>query len=566
MKDMGKSGMRIKNKALIANVQVALLGALSVFFFQPLIIYFSNASNFWYEPKHLLPIIAGVSVVVAFSAFIFLWVISKISEGAGCVFRLIAIFGIIGAFIQGNFIPDVNGSLDGTEIDWSSVNISMIESSILWLGILAVFVVFLKKNKERAEALIQYSFVGILAIDVVSLAAIIIVNNGFDGTLELVRSGFSSKDEYVVTTAGRYDFSNENYVIIVLDDFDSQEFNERIDTNIENVLQDFTYFPDTMSVYGHTELSIPQIVSGKKYYNEKPFGEYLREAYDESPLLTTMIKDKWQIGIYTDTIVPSGKTAEYSQNCINTESTITSKRKFIKYNYSLVAYYCSPYLIKRFFWFYPDVIKDTQGIPMDEYDSYYWDEAGFYSNLDINVSEERPVFRLYHFWGMHPPYERFSANGKDYEDRYDEAFAGNIYLIESFINQLKENDIYDNTVIVIMSDHGESADETGNWKQNPLLLIKGYGEKHAFETSDNRISYGDIQEIFKRLLEGKDAVTATDILKKDEQRVFLRYFIDDAEPNKREESYFTTIHEYVSSGSADDMSAFEDTNKYYSHQ
>ena len=53
-----------------------------------------------------------------------------------------------------------------------------------------------------------------------------------------------------------------------------------------------------------------------------------------------------------------------------------------------------------------------------------------------------------------------------------------------------------------MADHGAASYSGGGKIQSPLLLIKGYGEKHGFRISEAPVSYEDTQEGFISLLDG----------------------------------------------------------------
>ena len=60
-----------------------------------------------------------------------------------------------------------------------------------------------------------------------------------------------------------------------------------------------------------------------------------------------------------------------------------------------------------------------------------------------------------------------------------------VTLAERYLSALKKSGTYDNTAIIVMSDHGFNQDiDNADMGDNPfmrqcgLLLIKGVGEKH----------------------------------------------------------------------------------------
>ena len=65
-------------------------------------------------------------------------------------------------------------------------------------------------------------------------------------------------------------------------------------------------------------------------------------------------------------------------------------------------------------------------------------------------------------------------------------------MTNEYIKRLKENGAYDNSVIIVMADHGNTdlndADDM-LVRANPMFLVKGINEHHAFEKSDKPLSY-----------------------------------------------------------------------------
>ena len=77
-------------------------------------------------------------------------------------------------------------------------------------------------------------------------------------------------------------------------------------------------------------------------------------------------------------------------------------------------------------------------------------------------------------------------------------------LIDTYLKRLKENNVYDNSAIIIMSDHGfDYTDPSENGRQNPTLLIKGMYETHSLNTSNIPVSYEDLIGIYNDLIDGK---------------------------------------------------------------
>ena len=75
---------------------------------------------------------------------------------------------------------------------------------------------------------------------------------------------------------------------------------------------------------------------------------------------------------------------------------------------------------------------------------------------------------------------------------YDDKILSTITFIEKYLNRIKESGQYDNSIIIILADHGNNGyDPIG--RQNPILYIKGFDELHSeMIISDKKVSYEDL--------------------------------------------------------------------------
>ena len=80
-----------------------------------------------------------------------------------------------------------------------------------------------------------------------------------------------------------------------------------------------------------------------------------------------------------------------------------------------------------------------------------------------------PLFYFLHLYDPHSPYdapEPFSSMGKD---AYDGEIAFADHLIGRFIEELKKRDLYDKSVIIVTSDHGEGLGDHGEAEHGLLV-------------------------------------------------------------------------------------------------
>ncbi len=129
-------------------------------------------------------------------------------------------------------------------------------------------------------------------------------------------------------------------------------------------------------------------------------------------------------------------------------------------------------------------------------------------------------------------------------------------LTEIYLRKLKENDVYDNSVIIIMADHGYCYKNPSDdlRREDPILFVKGIGEKHEFQCSDKPVSFADLQGAYEKLLEGKLSNQIFDIDENSQRiRRYLYY------------EYMKEDHmwEYIQSGHVRDTESFVMTGKEY---
>jgi len=198
-----------------------------------------------------------------------------------------------------------------------------------------------------------------------------------------------------------------------------------------------------------------------------------------------------------------------------------------------------PYLQKHQIYFKTDKILGNR-IKFDEsvYSGRYTITDSLWSSLPsvVNNTSNMPTIKWIYSSAMVRPYHINEFGGppieeirKDmYDDGgYDEAFATANYEFEflnKIIKRMKELNIYDNTTIILVSDHGIGYG--GNWHDsaiNPLLMIKERNAGGEFKISDKLMSNADIYAITTYIASKKSDDIIDNPLLSDEKRT-VKYF------------------------------------------
>ena len=330
----------------------------------------------------------------------------------------------------------------------------------------------------------------------------------FAGTL--IASANTESKLIKVTNKNYTNFSTDkNFIVIVLDAIDSRKFEKVVNkSQYKNDLKDFTYYPDTLSHYLFTRESIPLIISGKPNYNETDYLTYYNNAFDNSKFLNNLIEQGYEINFFEHELNWTTQKARIVQNIVFLSNEENGTIYQIKCALNNIANKYLPFIFN----FMPSLRYMNCSTTLEdikEEDLYSWDNIDNYKyilNKPVTLTDKKQ-YKFIHTNGVHPPYNEDQNLNKVSEANSSETkeMQASLKLLVSYINMLKENGVYDNSVIVVTADHGyNNGDKIG--KQNPILYIKGINETNTqMNTNNNKISHLDLQDAYNLLLNGEQA-------------------------------------------------------------
>ncbi len=534
---------------------LCVVSGFMVCIFAPLETFFTNESEFWFTITQLLSVLLIVYVLFV-AIFLGIGVLIGKSKRKIEIYSFL-LSSMLYFYIQGNFVPRNYGVLDGKKIDWDSYTVYGIVSILLLIFFFVLWIFAIIKLKNNIVRHGKNICIYIALIQIITLSTLFIQNNILQD---------NQKKDIVVTDEGCFNLSkNQNIVIFVLDAFDSSYLNDVLKSDVgddyREILSDFTYYPDTLGGYPTTKASMPLILTGVRYENDIPYSDYIEGAYKNNEIYSTLRENNYSVGIYTEPLYFSAENEDYI-NITRGNYAIDNYGMFIKEIYKLVAFNYMPHQLKRFFFTTTadfDELKkadNNQSIFSLDTEDFYKDM----SNKEIILDDER-AFRLYHIDGVHPPYtfgeNMDSQSGMEY-DVYDEVY-GNIFLIQEYIKKLKEKNIYDDTTIIIMADHGQIGRN-----QNPIFMIKNTNEIHdSLQISDAKMSWDYLENIFVSLVKGSiiDQDFIIQCANEGKERRFLYYSWDDS-GNRQ---YMPTMSEYylTKDGDASNLDDLIQSNRFF---
>lgn len=509
-------------KKLLPGYILAFVTSFMFFIYEPLLMYSTNINEFWFDLYKILGTNIFVFLIsLAFMVFIHIVVyfIDKKFAKNNIILNLFTViwFGIfLVLYIQGNYLIGDLPSLDGKEIIWHEYKMQNIVSIILCELVFFVFFILVSELKfEKTINIIKYITIGIFGMLFISLVTTLVTT---EDVLDRKKAVYMTTENF-----GTYS-KDENFIIFLVDAVDSIKFNEVLKKNNEynNVFEDFTYFPDTLSAYPYTRDSIPFIVSGVWNENNTAFDEYSNKAYNESILLDTLKEEEYDMNIYqknlvwTDKKVNNIENVKFVKDKINKKRLITEEIKYILFKYL-------PFPLKR--------VSKIEGMDFDsckikgKEKKYSFKDKEVYNLINNTAFNkvDKKQFKFIHIEGAHVPFDYDKDLNKIKNGTYEQKIEATLTIINSYIKKLKDNDLYNNSNIIIMSDHGFSEGNGAIGRQNPILYIKGINEKHPMYQSDLPISYADLSEAYLDLIDGKNSEELFQNVNKDRTRRFIFY-------------------------------------------
>lgn len=310
---------------------------------------------------------------------------------------------------------------------------------------------------------------------------------------------------------------------------------------LQNVYTGFTYFPNTVSFYTHTILGLPPILGGYEYTPEEmdKRPEKLVKKFNESALVlptlfkenhfgTLMIDVDWldfEEG-YSGNLYKRNNigwerlNSKYKDAYVTDQPAIRPlankyrhKQKRQGFMYSL--YRALPAFLEEPIYNQGDYLSSNKekDFPMEVFESY--PVLHFLPALtDFTASQDTFTFLVSLLTHTNESFLEFPSYTLTSKFVAGDTWKGNIYshityhvnmasllLIGRFIQYLKDNDVYDNTRIIIVADHGPLFSQ--NPKKsfyfnndilpfNPLLLVKDFNAKGPLKTDNTFMTNADV--------------------------------------------------------------------------
>jgi len=514
-------------QGLLINFLFSLYLACLVGLFVPVDIYLNNQDS---TNIDLYGIFVGFLPTLVTLPFITLiiYLLLYVSRARLCFSIFVGVVSVC-AWVNSTFLFGSYGQIDGRGLTIDSWTlISWIQISITFV-IIFILYRYRKSNILRNVAL-SLLFIGSLST-IFSIAGFIRDGGSYKAS---VQRGFNK--ELLV-------FSKEKNVIhIILDELQSDVFENVIKGNkkVEDTLEGFVFFPDTISTYPTTVMSLPSMFSGEVYENDGGRREFLEALVDKKRTLPSILGEKGYL-----VSMHGGCDGIFSSCSSNTEKTL-NKTSLYSLDYiqliDLSLFKVSPDFLKDFIysgekWFVQQYLFDDKyvktsyvGLAHQIFEKY---------NRDVFISEDSPpTYKVFHSVITHSPiwldgYCQPLDEPAEHtlENKSNEALCA-LKHVDELIKKIKAMGIYDDTMFIISSDHGSNyypeslRSEFRAWgiiyaRAASTLLIKPFNSSGSFKVDDFPATLLDIPATILGALNIEGGVSGINLLS--EERPIKRY-------------------------------------------
>lgn len=466
-------------KKFVSALVVTAFTVFTLLFFSPLEIFLGNAIEFKFsmDIAAIILFLASLLISTCVSALVSLLPIKALRP------YNIIVFGIgFCAYFQSLFLNGSMGSLTGEEDHYSVplIIVNLLIWAVIFAALIVIFIV-LKKRKKAKTYFGAVRFVA-LALIVMQLSGVAVAYFNTDKSIDRI------KDTYITTDSKLELSQNENVVYFIIDTCDGDLVEQALKAypDMFSGFDGFTYFPNMSTTHSRTFPSLTYLLTGQKCYFNKPYTEYVNEAFENSSFIDDIDALGADIRLYTEASYIGEGTLNKIDNIVKYDSASFDCMNifgFIKQSIKVSGYRIAPYAIKDAFEYTADKINSASLVPIDNR-AVLFDDLAFNNEIITNSVKSNKnyskTFRLYHMFGTHPG--AVMNENCQYEKGVShlDSVRGCLRLIENYIAEMKKNGSFDNTTIIVTADHGyslPSEDLSLVAAPSCILLVKPAGNK-----------------------------------------------------------------------------------------
>lgn len=462
-------------KKRINNFIVCFLPWFMWMIFGPMEIYMGNTSQFLFGYSDFIFIMSAIALI---GSLLFFAILTLLPSKVQILLKIILFAFSVGSYIQVMFLNtgiDLLGvSPDATEINKRDA----FENGIVWFIVLFVLIIIYIKRKTAISSITEHGSAFLFIIQLIALSSLLLTadDNAYKKSYDNITC-ITDEEQFTLS-------SEENIIVIILDFFSNQALAPMLEQYPGSLdyLHDFTYYDNTDCTYFGTFPSLAHLATGQQVDIDMPINEWFHYIWtcDETRNYYQALQDQGFVcNFYTNeqSYLCGSNDASIMEGCIDNLG-IKSYTPIIDYpvliktlvkmgGYRMVPYIMKPLLYTNFSE-YSSMVHKEEGTVSNR-------NSDFYDNILANsivLDDSKKHYTVQHLVGNH---DYYTAADGSYEAGVtpEENSKGCMHIMEAYLNKLKELGIYDNSTIIITSDHGNPRDS------QVIFFMKEANETHS---------------------------------------------------------------------------------------
>ncbi len=426
----------------------ALLVILPLCLFGPYTIFSGNeaefSATFWVLVRPLL--VAGSGIALALIAAALLLPRKLLPAYVALLFTV----GVV-IWIQGNFLVADYGAFTGAAIDWTIESWRNPYEIALWIGVPVLGIA----AANHVVRIAPFASAVLIALQAIALIA------------SVIRADTATPARWEGLAESMFDLSRKQNVIhIVLDGFQSDLFGEILAEEkqaMDRSLSGAVFFANHTGAFPTTIVSVPAMLSGRVYRNDRNLQVYVHDIFEQGSLFKSLRAGGYRVDNVTEMHYDKESATGYYR----------LPRPYVSYDdytqftawqlADLSLFRHAPHILRPSI--YNEQAWRLQTIfgPGDTRTRRYHPVNGavvldeFAHRLTPRTDE--PLYKFLHVGIPHLPVAvdgncTFKGVARSSRASYKEQARCALRRIAAIFDRLKEVGVYDNTFVVISSDHG----------------------------------------------------------------------------------------------------------------
>ena len=469
----------IKHRFIFGGL-IALFFTSTLLIYAPLSLYVSGNDEMWFSFRSLLSPVFVVSLI----GLVVMTVLLSLPKRGIHKILCCLVFGVsLGLYIQCGFfnISYGSGVLDGSQIAWKDYTTYGAIDSAMWAACLALPFAIYMVFKRSWRHILMAAAVFIILMQIGGLSVNLYQNqNSLD------------KLSHEVTTDGIYELSEQdNTLVFVLGSMDKSYYDSYLEKHpeVKEKLGGFTDYTNVLATGSESLVSVPAMLTGEVYKKDVKYTEYISRAWSTSNVFDELQHAGTDARVYCDDKFFGNAAVRKVENVVDRAQDSEAYGVIGNTIYRYTMYNCMPHYLKQPFWMSLNdysSFKSNSTYNPDNDEKFFGDyrSAGGFTYTNAYDS----TVRVYYLKGAEAPYRMTSDGEKDTDGTsLEEQVEGEFHCILQMLNDLWENDKYDNARIIITADCGDKE-----YSQRPLLLYKDKGDHEAYRQSTAPVSLFDL--------------------------------------------------------------------------